>query len=87
MIAGGAAARPQLSWWPASNGTCGGGELGISNFGLWLWPLPPPEAFEFAVEWPYAGIQLTTTELDGTAITQTANTPFYYWPDSEQETR
>jgi hypothetical protein len=41
---------PLLSWWPASTGSRGGGELGFSHFGLWLWPLPPAGNFEFAVE-------------------------------------
>jgi hypothetical protein len=40
---------PLLSWSPGSSGTHGR-ELGFSGFGLWLWPLPPAESFEFAVE-------------------------------------
>ena len=42
-----------------------GREVGFSGFGLWLWPLPPAEAFEFALEWPFGGIDLTIVELDG----------------------
>jgi hypothetical protein len=38
------------------------------GFGLWLWPLPPAEAFEFAVEWSFGGIDLTIVELGGAAI-------------------
>jgi hypothetical protein len=40
----------------------------FSGFGSWLWSLPPAEAFEFAVEWPFGGIDLTIVELDGAAI-------------------
>jgi len=73
---------PLLSWWPASSGMRGGGELGFTNFGLWLWPLPPPSTFEFAVEWPLGGIELTIAELDGRPIVDAASRPSYYWPDS-----
>jgi hypothetical protein len=80
-------AGPLLSWWPASSGTCGGGELGFSSFGLWLWPLPPAATFEFAVEWPLGRIELTIAELDGRPIVEAASRPLYYWPDSQQDTR
>ena len=52
----------------------------IPHFGLWLWPLPPPGTFEFAVEWPFGGIGLSICELDGTAVTEAARRPVYYWP-------
>jgi hypothetical protein len=71
---------------PASSGTRGGGELGLSRFGLWLWPLPPREMFEFAVEWPLGDISLTIAELDGTAIADAAGRPLYYWPSAGQDT-
>ncbi|WP_043619536.1 hypothetical protein [Nonomuraea candida] len=47
---------------------------------LWLWPLPPPEPFELAVEWPLAGIALTFTELDGAAIAAAGARSAAYWP-------
>jgi hypothetical protein len=46
---------------------------------LWLWPLPPPEMFELAVEWPLGGIELTLVELDGAAITAGAARSAGYW--------
>jgi hypothetical protein len=61
-----------------------GGELAFGAFGLWLWPLPPAEAFEFAVEWPLGGIELTITELDGAAIVAAASRSASYWPETEQ---
>jgi len=71
---------PLLSWWPSGSGMRGGeGEIGYSHFGLWLWPLPPAGNFEFAVEWPLGGIELTIAELDGAAIAA-ASQPLYYWP-------
>lgn len=75
-------AGPLLSWRPRSSGMHGR-EVGFSAFGLWLWPLPPAEAFEFAVEWPLGGIELTIIELDGAAIAAAASRSAFYWPDTE----
>jgi hypothetical protein len=72
---------PVLSWWPGGSGTRGGGNLGFSHFGLWLWPLPSPGNFEFAVEWPQGGIELSICELDGAAIVDAASRPACYWPE------
>jgi hypothetical protein len=74
-------AGPLLSWSPGSSGMHGR-ELGFSGFGLWLWPLPPAETFEFAVEWPSGGIELTFAELDGAAIVAAAGRSGTYWPDT-----
>lgn len=75
-------AGPLLNWWPVSSGVRGGGgEVGESSFGLWLWPLPAEETFEFAVEWPFGGIELTFAELDGAAIVAAAARSGNYWPD------
>lgn len=74
-------AGPLLSWSPGNSGMHGR-ETGFSGFGLWLWPLPPAETFEFAVEWPFGGIELTFAELDGAAIVAAAGRSGYYWPDS-----
>lgn len=76
-------AGPLLSWFPGNSGMHGR-EVGFSGFGLWLWPLPPAEAFEFAVEWPFGGVELTFTELDGAAIVAAARRSAYYWPESER---
>jgi hypothetical protein len=81
--------RPRLSSWPAGGGNRAawmhgeGMEVGFTNSTLWLWPLPPAETFEFAVEWPLAGIDLTFTELDGAAIVAAAPRSDFYWPDDE----
>ena len=73
---------PLLSWWPSGGGMRGGeAEIGFSHFGLWLWPLPPAQNFEFAVEWPFGRIGLTFAELDGAAIAAAASRPSYYWPE------
>ena len=74
---------PLLSCSPGSSGMYGR-DLGFSGFGLWLWPLPPAESFEFAVEWPFGGIGLTITELDGAAIVAAVSRSNYYWPETEQ---
>jgi hypothetical protein len=75
-------AAPVLSWTPGSSGMHGR-ELGFSAFGLWLWPLPPAESFEFAAEWPFGGIGLTIVELDGAAIVAAAGRSAYYWPETD----
>jgi hypothetical protein len=72
-----------LSYQPGNSGMHGR-ELGFSGFGLWLWPLPPAETFEFAAEWPFGGIELSIIELDGSAITAAASRSAYYWPEIEQ---
>jgi hypothetical protein len=76
-------AGPVLSLRPGSSGMHGR-ELGFSGFGLWLWPLPPAEVFEFAVEWPIGGIELAIAPLDGAAIVAAAGRSAYYWPENEQ---
>lgn len=75
---------PLLSWSPGSSGMHGR-KLGFSGFGLWLWPLPPAESFEFAVEWPFGGIALTITELDGAAVVAAASRSAPYWPETEHD--
>jgi hypothetical protein len=74
-------AGPVLSWSPGGSGMHGR-ELGFSDFGLWLWPLPPAETFEFAVEWPFGGIELSMVELDGAAIVAAAARSGVYWPET-----
>jgi hypothetical protein len=76
-------AGPLLSYRPGNSGMHGR-ELGFSGFGLWLWPLPPAETFEFAAEWPFGGIELSIIELDGSAITAAASRSAFYWPATEQ---
>jgi hypothetical protein len=76
-------AGPLLSWQPGSSGMHGR-QVGFSGFGLWLWPLPAAETFEFAVEWPFGGIELTIVELDGTNIVAAAGRSAPYWPETEQ---
>lgn len=72
---------PVLIWSPVGSG--GRSHLGphFSHFGLWLWPLPPAEHLDFAVEWPAAGVELTFTELDATPIVAAAGRSPDYWPD------
>lgn len=76
-------AGPLLSWTPGSSGMHGR-ELGFSAFGLWLWPLPPAERFEFAAEWPFGGIGLSIIELDGASIVAAASRSAHYWPGTDQ---
>ncbi len=71
--------EPVLQFSPQSFG----GRSGASNhnFGLWLWPLPPAEPVEFAVEWPVAGLDLTIVEIDGALIRTAAAGSQRYWPE------
>lgn len=78
--AGGPPAAPQI-WWMPSGGTMRSGQaLAINDQALWLWPLPPAEPFELAVEWPLGGIGLTLAELDGGPIAAAARRSASYWP-------
>jgi hypothetical protein len=79
-------AGPLLSLCPGSSGMRGregAGLIGCAGFGLWLWPLPPAEVFEFAVEWPAAGIELTIAQLDGAAVVAAASLSGHYWQAAE----
>ncbi|MEV0828472.1 hypothetical protein [Nonomuraea rubra] len=62
----------------------GDDDAGVMTWGLWLWPSPPPEPFELAVEWPAGGIELSIAELDGVAIAAAARQAVPYWPESPQ---
>jgi hypothetical protein len=61
----------------------GSGSNGPHDFDLtrqlWLWPIPAPEPFEFAVEWPLLGIPLTFVTLDGAALASAADQAQPYW--------
>lgn len=72
-------AGPLLMWTPLSGG--GGLNHRSTEFGLWLWPLPPAEPLTLAVEWPFGGIELTTVELDGAGLVAAARRSTGYWPD------
>jgi hypothetical protein len=80
---------PVLSWQPSgSGGGRHGGEFYMfHHMGLWLWPLPPAERFEFAVEWPFGGIDLTLVEFDGAAIVSAAGRSVRYWPETVDDDR
>jgi hypothetical protein len=45
--------------------------------------LLPAEKIEFAVEWPFGGIDLTFVELDGAAIVAAAGRSMPCWPDAD----
>jgi hypothetical protein len=57
----------------------GGGGGAVWDFQCWIWPLPPPEAFDLVCEWPGLGIPLTRHPLDGAAIRAAAarSTPLW----------
>ncbi len=74
---------PRLSWlFGGMSMRSGDEDAGVTVVGLWLWPLPPPETFELAVEWPAGGVGLSIVELDGSAIAAAAQRSVPYWPDS-----
>ncbi|MFG1942469.1 hypothetical protein [Nonomuraea sp. NPDC048826] len=71
---------PRISWIPGGGPLRSGQSFGVNALALWLWPLPPPEPFELAVEWPLGGIGLTITELDGGPVGAAARRSAAYWP-------
>ncbi|SPL88251.1 unnamed protein product [[Actinomadura] parvosata subsp. kistnae] len=73
---------PQLSLLlPSMSIRSGEEDAGVTTWGLWLWPSPPPQRFELAVEWPVGGIELSMVELDGAAIAAAAQQAILYWPE------
>jgi hypothetical protein len=48
--------------------------------GYWLWPLPPPGPLRISCEWPVADIELTSAELDASAIVAAAERSTPLWP-------
>ncbi|MFF0574981.1 hypothetical protein [Streptosporangium saharense] len=63
-----------------SGSSSGSDDFLSGHWPLWLWPLPPPETFEFAVEWPLFEVPLTFTEIDGAPIAAAAERAHPYWP-------
>lgn len=57
----------------------GGWELGY-DWGLWLWPLPPPERVTAHVMWERRGIPETAAELDLAPIIPWAAGSVELWP-------
>ena len=53
-----------------------GGESGPDwielHMALWLWPLPPAEAFELVLEYPVIGVAETRMPVDGALIVAAA---------------
>ncbi|MET9296246.1 hypothetical protein [Streptomyces sp. NPDC003077] len=85
-------AEPEPGVWPPprpdgpvlvlNDGGGSGAEDSIeSERSLWLWPLPPEEAFELAVEWPLLGVDLTFVPLDGAAIREASRRARPFWDD------
>lgn len=65
----------------SGEGGGGGGDRFVaSRRNLWLWPLPPPEPFEFVIEWPAFDVPLTFVTVDGEPIAMAARRAQPYWP-------
>jgi hypothetical protein len=69
---------------PGMSMRSGDADAGVMTMELWLWPSPPLESFELAVEWPVGGIELSIAELDGAAIAAAARRAVAYWPEFPQ---
>jgi hypothetical protein len=64
----------------SGNGYENSNHLYQSDRRLWLWPLPPPVAFNLFVEWEKMGVAKTVTTVDGNAIVHAAQRAQPYWP-------
>jgi hypothetical protein len=60
----------------------GGGGDRSWNMHVWLWPLPPPGALAFVVEWPLAGIAETRVEIDAGVMIEAAAQAETLWPET-----
>jgi hypothetical protein len=61
------------------HGGSGGGARWDMSF--WLWPLPPPGALVFAVEWPSEGIPETRVEIDASPVRDAAARSEELWAE------
>jgi hypothetical protein len=58
----------------------GGGGGRYWSEGWWLWPLPAAGVFEFAIQWPAAGVALTFKEVDARPFREAAERSIELWP-------
>jgi hypothetical protein len=59
----------------------GSGGMHSWELGFWVWPLPPPGALAFVVEWPSEGIPLTSVDVDAGEIREAAARAEELWPN------
>ena len=62
---------PLLMPHAGGGGNSTGGQVTMKP-GYWLWPLPPSGPLRISCEWPLVDIGLTTVEIDGTALVNSA---------------
>jgi hypothetical protein len=62
---------PLLMPHAGGGGNSAGGQVTMKP-GYWLWPLPPSGRLRISCEWPLVDIALTTVEIDGTALVNSA---------------
>jgi hypothetical protein len=62
---------PLLMPHAGGGGNAAGGQVTMKP-GYWLWPLPPSGPLRISCEWPLLDIALTTVEIDGTALVNSA---------------
>ena len=73
--------RPEPPMLVEAGSQSSGGDLFYQrHWRLWLWPLPPLDSFEFVIEWHSMGIDMTSIQLDGSAIVRAAERAQPYWP-------
>jgi hypothetical protein len=58
----------------------GWGNGPTSSAEYWVWPLPVPGMITFACQWPLAGVQLTTQQLDTSPVLRAADRVEPLWP-------
>ena len=63
-------------------GGSGSDGLITTNWALWLWPLPPAEAFDLIFEWPAMGVAMQRVDIDGGQIRRAAETVQSFWGDA-----
>ena len=58
----------------------GGGSGGDHESEFWLWPLPPPGAVTFAVEWPAREVELSKQQVDASLFIEASKQSEALWP-------
>jgi len=60
--------QPEVPTGPVIGHTGGGGGGKRWDSEYWVWPLPPDGPMTISLKWPDGGVQLTSTEVDGSEI-------------------
>jgi hypothetical protein len=74
--------EPEVPAGPVIGASSGGGGGKHWDWVYWIWPLPPDGPLTVSFEWPAAGVELSSTEVDGGAIRLAGAGSRSFWNDA-----